>query len=223
MSTYTPEDSDAHGNFAAKAALLVVGFVWGGNFAATKFALEAFSPWTFRTVSYTAGAVLLMLVAVLAGASLRVDRASDRLHLAISGLFGCAGFGALSAIAVLHTSTGRAAICTYTMPIWAVLLSRVVLKEPLTVSRVASLTLCCAGLSILLWPLVRADVSLGVLAALGAAVSWAIAVVYLKWARVTAHPFAMAVWQLLAGAIASAIGALFESHAAWTPMGTLPM
>lgn len=209
--------------FAARATLLLVALLWGVNYVATNFGLRTFSPWTFRTLSFLAGAGLLAVVAPMLGASLRVPKGSDRLHLFFSGLFACGGFGALSAIAILHTSTGRVAICAYTMPVWVVFAASLVLKETLTTARMISLTLCAAGLLLLLWPLIQAGVSLGALAAIGSAISWAIGIVYLKWARVTAHPLAVAIYQLLAGALVSIIGMLFTGAGVDGPVGVLPL
>lgn len=208
--------------FAARAALLVVAFLWGVNYIATNFGLRAFSPWTFRTLSFLAGAGLLAVLAPIIGASLRLRKVSDRFHLIVSGLFACGGFGALSAIAVLYTSTGRAAICAYTMPIWVALAARLILKETLSTARIVALSLCAVGLFVLLWPLIKAGVSLGALAAIGSAICWAIGVVYLKWARVPAHPIAVAIYQLLAGALVCIIGMLFTGRGVDGPVGVLP-
>ncbi|WP_407948406.1 DMT family transporter [Parvibaculum sp.] len=222
MSVTSAASGQTSEPFAARAALLLVAFLWGVNYIATNFGLRAFSPWTFRTLSFLAGAGLLAILAPMIGASLRVRKVSDRFHLIVSGLFACGGFGALSAIAILYTSTGRAAICAYTMPIWVALAARVILKETLTTARIAALVLCAAGLLVLLWPLIQAGVSLGALAAIGSAICWAIGIVYLKWARVPAHPLAVAIYQLLAGALVSIIGMLFTGVGVDAPVGVLP-
>ena len=106
----------------------------------------------------------------------------------IAGLFSTAGFGALTAFAMLHTSTGRTAICAYTMPIWTTFLGRIVLGERLTAWRLVSLGLGSAGLLVLLWPLVETGIPIGAIAAIGSAVSWATGTVYQKWAGIVAHP-----------------------------------
>jgi drug/metabolite transporter (DMT)-like permease len=204
-------------NLLDRILLLAVAVLWGANWVSVKFALQGFAIWPFRTMSFGGGAVVLMLAARLIGASLRVEKAADRLHLAVAGLLSVAGFGALSAFAILHTSTGRTAICAYTMPIWTTLLGRVVLGERLTASRIVSLALGGAGLVVLLWPLAAAGMPIGALAAVGSAISWAAGTVYQKWARVTAHPLAIAVWQLVAGAGAAAIGMLFTGLGPLTP------
>ncbi|MFD1378713.1 DMT family transporter [Fodinicurvata halophila] len=222
MSAGLESRSDAAEPLGARAILLLVALVWGVNFVATSFALQGFSPWTFRTMSFVAGGILLLPLARALGADLRVPSARDKLHLIVSGMFACGGFGALSAIAILLTSTGRVAICIYTMPIWVVLLARVMLKEALTPARMLALTLCCLGLLILLWPLLQAGVSLGALAAIGGAVSWAIGIVYLKWARIAAHPLTVAVYQIFAGALVSALGMLVAGEGPEFPVGFQP-
>ena len=214
--------ASAHDSYGARAVLVLAALIWGVNYVATKVALVAFPPWTFRTLSYAAGAGLLILWARYTTTRLGVARPKDRLHLIVSGLFTCAGFGAFSALALLYTSTGRAAICAYTMPIWVALLGRIVLKEALTPERAIALALCSVGLTILLWPLVSEGVSLGALFAIGSAISWAIGTVYLKWAKVSAPSLAVATWQLLAGAAGSAIGMLVEGPGLAGPVGLLP-
>jgi drug/metabolite transporter (DMT)-like permease len=210
-------------NFADRFLLLVVAVVWGLNWVSVKFALHGVSIWTFRTISFGGGALILMLAARWMGVSLRVEKTVDRLHLAVAGLFSTVGFGVLSAFAILNTSAGRSAICAYTMPIWVTLLGRVVLGERLTALRMVSLVLGSAGLVVLLWPLVATGLPIGAIAAIGSAISWAIGTVYQKWANVTAHPLAIAVWQLVAGAAAAAIGVLFAGIGPWTPVGALSL
>jgi drug/metabolite transporter (DMT)-like permease len=212
-----------HSRFADRILLLAVALVWGLNWVSVKVALQGFSIWTFRTMSFGGGALVLMLAARSIGASLRVDKAVDRLHLAVAGLFSTAGFGVLTALAMLNTSTGRTAICAYTMPIWTTLLGRIVLEERLSALRIASLLLGSAGLLVLLWPLLATGIPIGAIAAIGSAISWAMGTVYQKWAGVTAHPLAIAVWQLVAGALAAAIGIPFAGIGSWTGVGAIPI
>lgn len=212
----SPFAAATHQDLKARLMLLSVAVLWGVNFVAAKFALQSFGIWTFRTISFGLGAGLLAMAAPLLGASLKVDKPVDRLYLAIAGIFSCAGFGAFSAIALLNASTGRTAICVYTMPIWVTLLSRLVLKEDLTKPRLLSLLLGIVGLTVLLIPLMQAGISYGAFAAIGAAISWAIGTVFLKWAKVKASPLAIAVWQVLAGAVASGVILFAVNEEPWT-------
>ncbi|MBL3687901.1 DMT family transporter [Leucobacter zeae] len=188
-----------------RAALLLVTVIWGVNFVSARFALDAMSPWGFRAVSFGAGAAILFALAPILRVRLRLPRRIDLLHLAVAGTFGIAGFGVLSAVSLLNTTAGRTSIVVYTMPIWVALLGRVWLGERLGPRRVVSVWVGIAGLAVLLVPLLRGGPSLGELAALGAALSWALGTVYLKWAAVDAAPLAITAWQLGAGAVVSLV------------------
>lgn len=190
----------------ARVTLILVTIVWGLNWPSAKFGLQDFSPWFFRTICFGAGAAILVAVARRRGISLFIEHGAARWHLAIAGLLSIGGFGVLAAFAQLATTTSRTAICAYTMPIWATLLARLFLGERLDAWRGSALLIGFCGLLVLFWPLVTAGLPVGALYALGSAVSWAAGTVYLKWARVSGHPIAITVWQLIAGTVAVAIG-----------------
>jgi drug/metabolite transporter (DMT)-like permease len=196
----------AHGERGARVTLALVTLIWGLNWPSAKFGLQDFSPWTFRTICFGVGTAILMAVARHRGISLRIGSGADRWHLAIAGLLSIGGFGVLAAFAQLATTTSRTAICAYTMPIWASVLATLVLGERLDRRRGAALVLGIVGLIILFWPLLEDGVPVGAVYALGSAVSWAAGTVYLKWARIDAHPLAITAWQLVVGTIAVAAG-----------------
>ena len=77
------------------------------------------------------------------------------------------------------------------MPIWAAMLARVVLKEPINGLRLLALGMCVAGLATLIAPQLRVGLPLGALFALGAAWTWAAGTIYLKWAEIDANPLAI--------------------------------
>ena len=94
----------------------------GAARAARPYALGGAGPsaWAVARLPYSA-------LARVRGHSLHVPRGRPRLHVAMAGLLNVAGFNLCSAFAQLGTSTSRAAICAYTMPIWTILLARPVL------------------------------------------------------------------------------------------------
>jgi len=205
---------DAKLNAAGTAKLLVVllAFAWGFNWIAAALALREVSPWSLRVAGSGIGAVTLFTAAMLTGHSLKVPR-GEHVHIMIAGFFNVAAFQILSGFAQLNGATSRAIIITYSMPIWATLMSRAVLGEKLTPIRLLAFALCVAGLGILLWPLFAGKFPIFVFYSLGCALSWAFATVYIKWVRVTVEPLANAAWQLLFGFLFIAAGSLiFESH-----------
>jgi drug/metabolite transporter (DMT)-like permease len=129
-------------------------------------------------------------------------------HLVVAGCLNVAGFTLLTAFAQIATATSRVAILTYTMPIWAALLAYPILGERLNVSRGISLLLCTVGLAVLIYPLIGSSDLIGLVLALGSAVSWAMGTVYLKWARIEADPMAVAIWQLVVGFLVTVAGVL---------------
>ncbi len=201
-------------DIAAKAKLLVVllAFAWGFNWIAAAFALREVTPWTLRFAGSAIGAGVLFSAAFLTGHNLRVPR-GEHVHVMVAGFFNVAGFQILSGFAQLSGATSRAIIITYSMPIWATVLSFLMLGERLNKIGLLAFSLCIAGITILVWPLFVDGFPPSVYYSLGCALSWAFATVYMKWAKATITPLANAAWQLLFGFLFVAAGSvLFEGY-----------
>ncbi len=217
-----PREGAASG---AKLLVPLLALGWGFNWIATRFILEVLQPWSLRAIGVSFGAVTLFATAYFGGIPLRIGR-DERAKIVVAGLFNVAIFGVCSAYAQVYGTTSRAIVIAYSMPIWSALLARVFLKERFTKPTLVALSLCAAGLTTLIWPLMRTGLPFGALLALGCAWSWAAGTVYLKRVDIRAPTLAAAAWQLFFGAIVLSAGALiFEglphlqplsaSHAAW--------
>jgi drug/metabolite transporter (DMT)-like permease len=181
-----------------------------------KIVLSEIRPWTFRTVCLLAGGSGLLALARMAGSGLKIP-AEDLKPLLMTALFNITGWHILSAHGIARMQAGRAAILAYTMPIWAILLSRLLLREHITRMRLWALTFGFAGLFLLLWPDIRSveAAPAGALFILGAAFCWAAGTVMVKF--FTWHMPATLVigWQLLLGGIPVVFGTfLLEPFAA---------
>lgn len=196
------------------AIVPLLSLIWGFNWPAVKIALGEIGPWTMRAGGLAFGGACLAMIAVLSGQSLTV-RMSQWARLAAAGLLSVAAFNILLAFAQLSASTSRAAIVTYAMPVWTVLFARILLKEPLDRRRSMGLALGIAGLVAMAWPIVLAgDMSVGLLYALLAGISWALGTIVSKRFPIDAPPIATAFWQLAIGAACAAAGmAAFEGVA----------
>ena len=192
---------------SAKLLVVVMGMAWGFNWVAARIILEALQPWALRTIGIGLGALTLFVAAAISGAPLAIPR-RERLKVVIAGFFNVAAFGVGSAYAQVYGTTSRAIVIAYSMPIWAAILARLVLKEKLNAVKLAALALCATGLTILIWPLTRSGFPFGALLALGCAWSWAAGTVYLKWAKIEAPTLTVAAWQLLFGWLMLAAGML---------------
>lgn len=191
----------------AKLLVVLLALAWGLNWIAAAVALREMSPWGLRVAGSGIGAVTLFTAVIVTGHKLRIPR-GEHLHVMIAGFFNVAAFQILSGFAQLSGATSRAIIITYSMPIWTVMLSTLVLGEKLTRVRLIAFGLCVLGLGILLWPLFTGGVPVFVFYSLGCALSWCIATVYIKWAKVKIEPLANAAWQLLFGLLFIAAGAI---------------
>jgi drug/metabolite transporter (DMT)-like permease len=196
----------------AKLLVVLLAFAWGLNWIAAAIALREVSPWSLRVAGSGIGAITLFAAAIITGHRLKVPR-GEHLHVMVAGFFNVAAFQVFSGFAQLSGATSRAIIITYSMPIWTVMLSTLVLGERLNRIRIIAFGLCVAGLAILLWPLFTNGFPLFVVYSLGCALSWCVATVYIKWAKVTIAPLANAAWQLLFGLLFIAAGSfVFEGY-----------
>jgi len=213
-----PPSSPRDGTTSAKLLVVVMGFAWGFNWIAARFILQALPPWTMRSLGIALGALTLFAAAGTARITLKVPR-SEWGKIVIASVFNVAIFNFCSAYAQIYGTTSRAIVIAYSMPIWASLLARLLLKEKLTGLKLLALALCAAGLVILIGPLARDGFPLGALFALGCAWSWAAGTIYLKWAKIGAPTLAIAAWQLLFGGSMLVAGMLaFEGLPHYGPL-----
>jgi drug/metabolite transporter (DMT)-like permease len=182
--------------------LAALALMWGVNWPAMKVVLAELPVPTFRTLCCAFGGIALLLLARAAGERIAVPK-GERWPLAVVSFFNITGWHVGTAIGLTLISAGRASIIAFTMPAWAALLAAPVLGEKLTAQKLVGLALGVAGLAILVAPdLARLQAApLGVLAVLGAAVSWAAGTVLMKRYRWTISSAQLSGWQLLVGGL----------------------
>jgi drug/metabolite transporter (DMT)-like permease len=195
---------------SARSLLLVplLGLLWGFNWPAVRISLTEIAPWTLRAAGMTFAGLALVAVALARGISLRVPK-EHWPRLIVAGILSIAAFNILLAFAQLMAPTSRAAILTFTMPVWATLMAWPVLGERFDRPRLIGLGLGIAGLLCLGLPLIRAgQLSPGLALALLASLSWALGTIVTKRWPVAAPTLTIAAWQLLIGGAAAGIGML---------------
>jgi drug/metabolite transporter (DMT)-like permease len=202
------------------ALLCALTILWGSNWPAMKLALREIDPWTFRSLCLVVGGAAVLGLARLGRQPLRVPPA-ERGPLLWAAFFNITAWHLLSAYALRLIPAGRASIVAYTMPLWTVLLARLVLGEPLTGPRWLGLGLGLMGLVALL----GGDLGLlgqapaGTACMLGGALAWAIGTVLLKRRPWTLSTMGMTGWQLVLGAVPLLAGALVLGS--WAPLAHL--
>ena len=191
--------------------LLLAGLslFWGISWPIMKVALGEIPPWTFRMLSLTLGGAGVLAMARLGGHSLSVARA-EMGPLVLVALLNVTCWHLGSAHGLSLMMAGRAVIIGFTMPLWAALLSAVILKEPLTPRKNIGLLLGLTGLGILITPdFGRLEAApLGVLFMLGAGISWGAGTVMLKRFTWSMPVIVLTGWQLSLGSLPVVVGAL---------------
>jgi len=205
VSSRVVAQSDA--GAGARLLIVLLAFAWGLMWVAGALALREVSPWSLRFASAAVGAATLFAAGWLTGHDLRLPR-GQRFHVFVAGLFNVVAFSMFGVFAQLSGATSRVVIVTYSMPIWATLLSRFMLDERLNGIRMVAFWLCVGGLLVLMWPQFSGGLPASLLLSLGCALSWAFATVYVKRARMTVRPLTSAAWQLLLGVVLIGAGML---------------
>ena len=192
---------------AGLAFLAITSVGWGFNWPVTKYLLGELPPLTLRGSIGVVGAVLLALLALLRGQSLRVPRHLwPRLVLAAILNVGC--WMVLMGLALLWLPASEAALIAYTMPIWASTLAWPILGERPNLLRIISLVMAFAGLAAIMGGdgLAASAAKLpGIVMALGGAIGFAVGTVLAKKLPLNLPPLSAAAWQIGIGCLPIAL------------------
>jgi drug/metabolite transporter (DMT)-like permease len=194
--------------------LAITSVGWGFNWPVTKYLLSELPPLTMRGSCGVIGALLLALLALVSGQSLRVPRELWG-RLVLAAFLNVACWMALMGLALLYLPASEAALIAYTMPIWASILAWPVLGERPNLLRVISLVMAFAGLAAIMGGngLAASVTKLpGIIMALVGAFGFAIGTVLAKKLPLNLPPLSAAAWQIGIGCLPVAIlGLLVES------------
>ncbi|MFM7507372.1 MAG: DMT family transporter [Rubrivivax sp.] len=201
---------------------------WGLNWPAVKIMLAALPPFTLRWWGLGAAGIALLLVALVRRRPIR-PRRGETLALLASGLFNVAGFNVFTTFAQLNTSTSRAAVLTYTMPLMMALMAWPLLGERLTARTRLAVLIGGAGIALLAWPALGAldaqgtaasheRALLGLSMPLLAALSWALGTVVSKRWPLRGDKVVNLGWQMVLGALVAMAGALLMGERVALPL-----
>ena len=195
---------------------LVLALAWGLNWPAVKILLSVLPPFTLRWLGMGLAALLLAGVALAQGRRLRPALA-DVPAITIGGGLTVAAFGVCTALAQLSTSTSRAAVLTFTMPLLAAVLAWAWLGERPGRRGVLALAVGALGIAVLAAPVLQGSTAVaaplaarlptGLVWPLLAALCWAVGTVAAKRWPAVGDRIAITAWQLALGAASTGGGA----------------
>lgn len=125
--------------------------IWSGNFIAARGVAHAIPPITLSIFRWlTASIVILPLAWKTLRTDLRIAR-QHKLFFLITAATGVSMFNTFVYVAAKYTSAiNLALIGTTASPVMAILLARIVLKEPISGLRITGLVICITGILFLL-------------------------------------------------------------------------
>jgi len=178
--------------------LALLTLVWGINWPIMKIGVTGFPPLTFRTICMWLGTPVLGLVLLTQGVSFRIERQHWRelLKLATFNMF---FWHSLIIVAVQSLSSGRAAILSYTMPIFSAVLGAMVFGDRLAKRAWGGVAAASVGVVLLLWHELSnlSGKPVGVLLALGAASTWALGTQLMRRTRMPVPTLTISFWMTL--------------------------
>lgn len=189
--------------------LVALTFVWGTSWVLFPLALREISIWTFRAVSLLASGALLLLAARAKGLSLYVPP-GQRWPLSLAALIYLVVWNICTTYSSILIPSGQAAVLGFTMPLWAALMSWLLLGEKPSARLAASILLAGAGVACLAFSArgTYAEAPLGFLLGLSGGIAWAAGTLILKRAGLTVPLIVSTGWQLVVSGLPIAIVAL---------------
>jgi drug/metabolite transporter (DMT)-like permease len=197
--------------------LVLVTFFWGLSFPIMKFALmTGFPPLTLRTVSFIVGLAVLAMYLWQQNHSLYVAPNERWPVLRVSTvMMTCWQLGLVYGVLLL--SSGRAAIIGYTMPVWALVGSVLLYRNPLNWGGAIGVFLALSATALLALSEFETFIQspLGIIVMLSAAVAWGTGTAMTKNTPLTLSNHSFTFWSLSACTVVFIpLAVIFES-AAW--------
>ena len=201
---------------------LFIGVVifWGVNWPMMKFVLGELDLWVFRSYCLVAGIVWFAGYHWRMGISLALPR-EHLWRVVLSALCNVTAWNILSAAGLSMLPSGRAGILAYTMPLWAVILSRMFLGESLTGRRVTAISIGMIGIALLLADEFQAlaGAPLGAVMMILAGLIWAIGTVVMKGIPKSIATTSVVFWGFVLGGWPVFLGLALFGHGPWLPTG----
>jgi drug/metabolite transporter (DMT)-like permease len=193
--------------------LFALTLMWGVNWPMLKLALAELPVLTFRGLCLLCAGLIIIGLHRALRRSIRIPRHQWRPFL-VTGFFNITLWHLATGFGLVHTTSGRAAIIAYTMPVWTVPIGYMVLGERPGWRRLSSLALGMAGLGVLIASDITAlgEAPLGPLLVLGGAIGWACGTIALKRVTWEVSMWVLVGWQCLICGLPIFVAAAIVDH-----------
>ena len=185
-------------NYIPILLLIILILVWSSVWSLFKFVVEEIPPFSFRVIIGLPASLFLFLLAFKKCKKISVPK-KDWKSLFLISIFNVTLWQVLMLYGIGMLGGGRAAVLTYTMPVWATIFATVFGYEKINFSIIIALILGMFGIFCLSIEINIFDNSLGFLITLAAGLSWGIGTMIVKYGGIKSDGLIVAGWQQLIG------------------------
>ncbi len=180
--------------------LILLILVWTSVWSLFKIAIEAIPPLSFRVIIGVPAFAILLFLGFKKVQTIYVPK-SDIKPLLLISFFNVTLWQVLMLYGINMLGGGRAAVLTYTMPVWATIFASIFGYEKINISIIISLIFGMTGILFLSLELNIFDNLFGFLITLCAGLSWAIGTMIVKYGGIKSDGLIVAGWQQIIGII----------------------
>ena len=180
--------------------LVLLILVWTSVWSLFKIAIEAIPPLSFRVIIGIPAFILLLFLGFKKVKTIYIPK-SDFKPLLLISFFNVTLWQVLMLYGIDMLGGGRAAVLTYTMPVWATIFASIFGYEKINLSIIVSLIFGMLGILFLSLEINVSENILGFLITLSAGLSWAIGTMIVKYGGIKSDGLIIAGWQQIIGII----------------------
>ena len=186
--------------FVTVFLLIILVLVWSSVWSLFRIAMEAIPPLSFRVIIGLPAFLLLLILGYKKVKTVKIPKNNIKSLLLIS-FFNVTLWQILMLYGITMLGGGRAAVLTYTMPVWATIFAAIFGYEKINFSIIISLILGMIGIFFLSIEINIFENIFGFLITLSAGLSWAIGTMIVKYGGIKSDGLVVAGWQQLIGII----------------------
>ena len=186
--------------FVTVLLLIILVLVWSSVWSLFRIAMEAIPPLSFRVIIGLPAFLLLLILGYKKVKTVKIPKNNIKSLLLIS-FFNVTLWQILMLYGITMLGGGRAAVLTYTMPVWATIFATIFGYEKINFSIIVSLILGMIGIFFLSIEINIFENIFGFLITLSAGLSWAIGTMIVKYGGIKSDGLIVAGWQQLIGII----------------------
>ena len=186
--------------FVTVFLLIILVLVWSSVWSLCSIAMEAIPPLSFRVIIGLPAFLLLLILGYKKVKTVKIPKNNIK-SLPLISFFNVTLWQILMLYGITMLGGGRAAVLTYTMPVWATIFAAIFGYEKINFSIIISLILGMIGIFFLSIEINIFENIFGFLITLSAGLSWAIGTMIVKYGGIKSDGLVVAGWQQLIGII----------------------